>query len=316
MVSVDKEIIRVTFKDGTTKILTGVEYNDLTDEEKKYIKKKKTIVPKGELLTMSADEAEEFGFSRKTVKDLDEVIDYLKTKSREIVRITKKRSEKLLILMNKIAPVLILIGLAGLYMELKTPGFGMFGIIGITAFLLFFSTKYVVGLADHIEFILFFMGIALLFVELFVIPGFGIIGVTGVGLILVSVLLSMQNFVIPKMPWDVELFKSNILLVGILFLISVPLFFIALFSASKLVYETRLGHRETEATGEGFAPAEDYSGLIGKKGKVLNQLRPAGIAEIDGKRFDVVSDGEYIDKNKIIIVSETVGNRIVVRKAT
>ena len=315
LVSSEKEIIEITDASGAKRIITGVEYNDLTESEKKKIVKKRTIVPKGELLTMSATEAATLGFSKKTVKTLEEVVGLLQTKSQEIRRIEKKRSERLLIFMNGIAPILILIGLAGIYMEIKTPGFGMWGIIGITAFLLFFSIKHIVGLADYIELVLFLVGIALLFVELFVIPGFGIIGVVGIGFLLASVLLAMQSFVIPKMPWDFVLFKSNLMIVGILFLISIPLFFLALFSTSRLVFASRLGHHTSEQTSEGFGPAADSSILVGKEGRAATPLRPAGTAIIENKRYDVVADGEFIEMNEPVVVSETVGNRIVVRKA-
>jgi membrane-bound serine protease (ClpP class) len=315
-VSTDKEIVEVVYINGEKKLLTGVEYADLTAAEKETIVKKKTIVPKGELLTLSASEAEELGFSRRTVKSMDEALDFLKVKSREIVRIDKRRSEQFLIFMNKVAPLLILIGLFGIYMEIKTPGFGFFGILGIAAFAIFFGTKYIVGLADHIEVLLFILGLAFLFIEIFLLPGHGFIAVTGITLMLISVLLAMQSFVVPKMPWDYTLFKRNLLVVGSMFAVSVPLFIIALFSASRLVLFTRLGHKTSEQTSEGFAPAEDYSALVGKKGQVVTTLRPAGIVEIDGRPLDVVSDSEFIEKGEPVQVIETVGNRIVVRKTT
>ncbi len=313
-VSTDKEIIEAVYKNGTKKLLTGVELADMSQAEKDEIVKKKTIVPKGELLTLSANEAFELGFSRKTVKNIDDALEFLKVKSMEVIRIDKKRSETLLILMNKIAPFLILIGLFAIYMEIKTPGFGLFGIIGIISFALFFGTKYIVGLANHIEMVLFITGVALLFIEIFVFPGYGIIAVTGITLMLVSAFLAMQTFVIPKTPWDFSLFKANLLVIGSMFAISIPLFIFALFSASRLVLFTRLGHQTSEQTSEGFAPAENYTSLIGKKGHVLTTLRPAGMVEIDGRRLDVVADGDFINPEEKIIVTETIGNRIVVRK--
>ena len=314
-VSMDKEIIEVTYPDSTRKILTGVEYNDLTEKEKKGIARKRTIVPKGELLTLSASEAEKLGFSRKTVKSIGEAVTFLKLDPKSIVRMEKRRSERLLIFMNKLAPILILVGLFGIYMEIKTPGFGFFGILAILAFGLFFGTKYIVGLADYIEVLLFLAGVTLLFVEIFVVPGFGIFGVAGLALILASALLAMQSFVIPKMPWDFVLFKKNLMTVGVLFLLSVPLFFVALFSASRAVLSTGIGHKTSEQTREGFTPGrEDYASLVGKKGTVLTQLRPAGAVEIEGKRLDVVSDGDFVPAGQAVTVTEITGNRIVVRK--
>ncbi|MFH0920932.1 MAG: NfeD family protein [Fibrobacterota bacterium] len=316
MVSTDREIVEVTYSDGTTATLTGVEYTDLTDAEKKRVAKKRTVVAKGELLTMSAHEAEVLGFSRKTVKTLDEAVGFLRPGEKEITRLDKKRSENLLIWFNKIAPLLILIGLAGIYMEIKTPGFGLFGIIGIAAFLIFFSTKYIVGLADHVEVLLFILGLAFLVVEIFVLPGFGIFGVLGIGLILASVLLAMQSFVLPspKIPWQAVEFKRNLLQVGVLFALSVPLFILAIFSASRLVMGTALGHHESEASSQGFTPADDYSALLGKTGHALSPLRPAGAADINGRRYDVVSDGDFINTGEPVKVTDIAGNRIMVKK--
>jgi membrane-bound serine protease (ClpP class) len=77
---------------------------------------------------------------------------------------------------------------------------------------------------------------------------------------------------------------------------------------------TRLGHQSSEQTSEGFAAAEDYSSLAGKKGRVVTTLRPAGVVEIEGRRLDVVSDGDFINPDETVVVTEIVGNRIVVRK--
>lgn len=316
-VSTEKEIIELTYTDSTKKIITGVEYNDLTESDKKKIARKRTIVPKGELLTLSATEAKNLGFSRQTVKGMDGVAAFLKVKPEEMVRIGQKRSDKLLILMDKIAPILILIGLFGIYMEIKTPGFGFFGFLAIAAFALFFGTKYIVGLADYIEVLIFIAGITLLFVEIFLIPGFGIFGVAGITFILISALLAMQSFVLPKMPWDVVLFKHNLMTVGILFLLSVPLFLLALFSASRAVLSTGIGHRAAETSGAGFIPGkEDLAYLMGQKGLTLTPLHPAGSVEVNGKRYDVVSDGSFVSAGQEVSVTEVTGNRIVVRPAT
>ncbi|OGS37695.1 MAG: hypothetical protein A2293_07590 [Elusimicrobia bacterium RIFOXYB2_FULL_49_7] len=316
-VSTEKEIVEVTFPDSSRKILTGVEYNDLTENEKKNIIRKQTLVPKGELLTLSANEAERLGFSRKTVRNLDDAISFIKADPKDVVRIEKKRSDKLLIWMNKIAPLLILIGLFGIYMEIKTPGFGFYGFLGIASFALFFGTQYIVGLADYIEILIFIAGLTLLFIELFIIPGFGIFGVSGIALILISTLLAMQSFVIPKMPWDLLLFKKNLMTIGILFLLSIPLFLLALFSATRLARIKGLGHQTSEQTASGFIPGkEDYTYLLGRVGTTITPLRPAGAVDFEGKRMDVISDGAFIERQEQVAVSEITGNRIMVRRIT
>jgi membrane-bound serine protease (ClpP class) len=314
-VSTEKEIVEVWYKDSSTALLTGVEYGDLSEQEKKSIVRKKTIVPKGELLTLSASEALELGFSRKTVSNIREALTYLGIEDIQPVRINKKRSENFLITFNKIAPILLMIGLFGIYMEIKTPGFGIFGIVGIAAFLLFFGTKHIVGLADHIELTLFVLGITLLAVELFVLPGFGIFGVLGIGLMLAAALLAMQSFTIPRMPWEKIAFKRNLLIVGSMFAASVPIFIVTLFSASRALKIAGLGHTQTESVDAGFRPAsEDYAKLVGTSGTTATPLRTAGSAIINGIRYDVVSDGSYVDEGVDVKVTEVIGNRIIVSR--
>lgn len=315
MVSVDKEIITLEFGDSIVTV-SGIEYNDLTAKEKKKITKKRTIVPKGELLTISALEAKVLGFSSATVKNIEEIITALPefkgiTKD-DLTRFEKNSSEDLLILLNKFAPILLMIGLGGLYMEIKTPGFGLFGIIGISAFALLFTSKYVVGLADNIEIALFLLGLVLLAVEIFVLPGFGIAGASGFLLILISVVLSFQSFVIPQMPWDKELFKYNIKVVGGIFVLSVPFFIVAFFSATKVLMTTRIGHQETEGKEDGFVAAIGLDELVGELGIVITTLRPSGVVEVSGKRVDSVTYGEFIEKGEAIKVVEVEGAKVTV----
>lgn len=315
-VSTEKEIVEVWYKDSSKVLLTGVEYGDLSESDKKLIVRKKTVVPKGELLTLSASEALELGFSRKTVANYSEALKNWKYNSEELVRLEKRRSENLLILFNKIAPFLLMIGLFGIYMEIKTPGFGIFGIIGIAAFLLFFGTKHVVGLADNIEIVLFFVGVALLAVEIFVVPGFGIFGVAGLSLILISALLAMQSFTLPRMPWEKLAFRKNLLVVGAIFAASVPLFIISLFSTSRAIKLTGIGHTGTESSANGFTSSvHDYSALVGSIAKVATTLRPAGSIEVDGVRYDAVTDGDFIEEGTAVKVFSVEGSKISVRRA-
>ncbi|MBL8028837.1 MAG: hypothetical protein JNL74_20600 [Fibrobacteres bacterium] len=111
------------------------------------------------------------------------------------------------------------------------------------------------------------------------------------------------------------MFKKNLLIVGSLFAASVPLFIITLLSASRAMKIAGLGHTMSETSEDGFrAASDDYTKLLGLTGTAVTPLRTAGSVILDGTRYDVVSDGSYIEKDEQIKVIEIVGNRIVVSK--
>ncbi|MFH1760424.1 MAG: NfeD family protein [bacterium] len=314
MVSEDMEIIEIVTRD-TVQFLTAKEYEDVNSIDKKKILKKRTIVEKGKLLTMTSSEAQEYGFTRAVVKDSLGLYKEYGLSPAQVKHYVLTSSEKVLLFLNKLAPLIMMIGLICIYLEIKTPGFGLFGICAIACFVVLFLSKYIVGMADHVEIILFSLGCGLLFVEIFITPGFGILGGAGILLILLAMILSMQNFVIPDVPWKFNIFKKNILTVGIIFILSIPVFLFALFGGGGFLARTRLVHRQSETRTDGFRPSEDYSWLEGKSGITLSALRPAGFAEIEGKRLNVVSDCEFIKQGENIKVMEITGNRISVKKA-
>jgi membrane-bound serine protease (ClpP class) len=181
--------------------------------EKERISSKKTIVAEGELLTMDDTEAFELGFSRMSIDNIDEMLQQMGIKNYELVRIEESWSETFVRFIGAITPYLLMIGLAAIYTEIKAPGFGVPGIIGITCLALIFLNQYMVGLADYTELLLLVLGVVLLGFELFVIPGFGIAGIAGLLFIATGAILALQDFVIPdpSFPWQGELLAKNVL---------------------------------------------------------------------------------------------------------
>ncbi|MBW1897788.1 MAG: serine protease, partial [Deltaproteobacteria bacterium] len=212
MVTPDMEVLEVKMAEKTV-YMDSVDFEDLSPLQKKKIISKKTVVKKGELLTMDDSEASLLGFSRMSVANIDEFIKKIGIKEYQIVKIEQKWSETLSRFINSIASVLLLIGLAALYIELKAPGFGAPGIIGVVCLALVFLNQYIVGLADYTELIAIAIGFVLLGFELFVIPGFGIAGVAGIIFIAVGMILAFQDFVIPKpeFPWEADLLAGNVI---------------------------------------------------------------------------------------------------------
>jgi len=208
------------------------------------------------------------------------------------------------------------IGLAGLWMEFKSPGFGLPGIIGILCLATVFLSKHAVGLAETPEIIMFFIGIVLIAVEILFIPGFGIAGIPGIILILIGAILSFQDFTIPRTPYDVDMFVKNIFAVMCSIIGSGITIFLLFRFMPGIPFFNRLVLTSSETSQSGFVISPQPAGnssAVGMKGKALTVLHPTGKIEVDNNTLDVVTDGEYIEKGKIVEIIEISGNRIVVK---
>ena len=210
-----------------------------------------------------------------------------------------------------VASLLIMLGLAGIYTEIKTPGFGLPGIMGIIFLTLFFGSSIILDLASWFEVILFILGLGAILVEIFLIPGFGVAGVVGILLMIAALFLSLFN---TEGYFDASLIQMAIVQLGG----ALAGFFILGFLAYKFLPNTRSFKAfvlDTQSgSDKGFTSAPDYSELEGKMGVAITVLRPAGTAVIDEKRYDVVTQGDFIDKDANIRVLKVEGMRIVVEK--
>jgi membrane-bound serine protease (ClpP class) len=314
----DSMIVYRVLLDGREVFMDGQEYQDLTQDQRERIASKRTIVAEGELLTMDDSEALELGFSTMTVNGVDDLLAQMDLPGQNITRIQRSWSENLVSLIGTLSPILLLIGLGSLFTEIKSPGFGVPGIVGVLCLSLVFFNQYLVGLANYTELLIFVAGAILLGFEWFVFPGFGIAGIAGILCIAGGLLLSMQDFVIPDpaFPWERELLIGNLLLVlGA----ALGAFLFALFTLryvlprlSKRIQgpylratlaEARIDHSvETDIT-------------AGRTGTAITLLRPSGKALIDDRRYDVVTRGEYLEKGTPIRVVSAKGARIVVAQA-
>jgi membrane-bound serine protease (ClpP class) len=209
----------------------------------------------------------------------------------------------------------MMIGFAALYTELKAPGFGLPGIIGILCLALVFGGQYIVGLANYTELLIIIIGIVLLASELFILPGFGILGLAGMAFIAVGMILSLQDFVLPKpeFPWQKELIQENITMMFITLLgsfILIVIFFKYLFPGlSKVISGPYLSATLSESKSN---PEFSIPLSIGDKGIVNKTLRPSGSVKFGENVYDVVTEGEFVDKNETVIITEIRGNRIIV----
>ncbi|MCH8941788.1 MAG: nodulation protein NfeD [Bacteroidetes bacterium] len=275
----------------------------------------KGLVDSTQLITLTTEEALKYGIADTTVTDFNSLLKVFNLQDASIIDVESNWAEDVVKFLNNpiITSILIMIGFFGLFAEIKTPGWGVPGTAGIIALILFFGSSYILALASIIDIVLFIVGLVLIALEIFVIPGFGIAGISGIIMVIISLFLALTGTSLPYIDSSIisiALFQLSVSLVGALLLI----FILAKFLPKTIIFN-RLVLSEAEKTNKGFVSADKISKIIGRKGVALTMLRPAGIAEIEGKRIDVVTEGGYIEKGEKIIVISSEGIKVVVAKA-
>ncbi len=275
---------------------------------------------KGKLLTASTDVALELGLATRKIDTLNSLLKEIGLEYAEVVRPSTNWAERVARFLTDpvVSGLLMSIGMLGLLLELYTPGFGFAGGIGLVCLLLFFGGHAVVDLAGWEEVAIFIVGVVLLGVEIFIIPGFGVAGVSGIALVVVA--LSMALMGLPMdVAWDTGAVNSALTtvilsLVGSMVAMMVLLKFLPQAKVGRwLVLETTLGSDDTATSDNSWQSApEEWRDYLGKTGVAATDLRPSGKVRIDGEIVDVVSQGEAIDKGDPVKVVEVEGVRVVV----
>ncbi|MEM8677933.1 MAG: NfeD family protein [Planctomycetota bacterium] len=212
--------------------------------------------------------------------------------------------------------LLFVVGLIALYIEFSAPGIGLGGLIAGLCFSLFFWSRFLGGTSDWLEVILFLAGLVFLIVEIYVIPGFGVAGFTGMLMLVASVVMASQDFVIPHSGLEMRSLTTNIIVTGV----SAIVFLIAAVSLTKHLGMIPLLSQLTLAQVEPMAKevseeAPRLNGVgIGDVGHADSALRPAGRVMFDHRPVDVVTDGSFVEAGRQVRVIEISGNRIVVRE--
>jgi membrane-bound serine protease (ClpP class) len=316
MVSKNMEVYRITLA-GEDQYMDKQSYDDLTDAQKKQVTQKKTVVAEGELLTMDDREAFDLGFSKQSAGDLDQALAFLGYEAYELIVLAETWSETLVRMLQPFLPVLMLLGIGAIYTEIKAPGFGLPGIIGIICLGLVFFNQYLVGLAGHTEFLLFLIGFLLLGVEVFVLPGFGAAGISGLVVIAGGLVLSFQGFVVPdpSLPWEGQLLLRNLGVVlgsfmGAL-LISLFLVRFVLPRLSRLVKGPYL----STTLAASHADSDEILGVSPEAvGVALTPLRPSGKIKIGRKKIDAIAQGEFIASGTPVRVVRVEQNRVIIKQ--
>jgi len=271
------------------------------------------LVDSTQLITLTSLEAYNYGIADTILNNIDEVLAYLNLEGSEKITQKSNWAEDVVRFLNNpiISSILIMIGFLGLLAEIKSPGWGLPGTAGLIALALFFGSAYILQLASVIEILLFVIGLGLILLEVFVIPGFGVAGISGIILIIASLFLSMVG----EDPFlDMHAVSMAIIQLSVALLLSLVLIFVLAKYLPKSNIFKKFILSEEERSVAGYTSRKDAKEYLGAKGISLTTLRPAGTAEINGRRVDVVTDSEYIENGKNIEVVEVDGMRIVVRE--
>jgi len=272
------------------------------------------VIAKGKLLTLTTDEALKHKVADLRADTLEDALQKLGLGGAEIRRAVPNWAENLVRFLTHpvVSSLLISVAMIGILIELRTPGFGIPGTLGVGSLALFLWGHWLVQLAGWEELLLAIAGIVLLALEIFVIPGFGIAGVVGIAAILAGLVLSMLG---PGDTAQVIMYAAARVVFALLFALLATLallrFLPKLPVGRRLILQTELD----AAHGYVSAPEGDLH-LLGREGRALSPLHPAGIADIDEHRVDVVSEGDPIDAGRPIVVIRVDGNRIVVREVS
>ncbi len=326
MVTPDYTVYRLKLEEEEGyEFVRKVEMDVWSEDKKNKIAFKELLVANGELLTISTPQAVEYGLAKAGVTSRLHLFDELGIEPHNVRRIYLTLTQRFLTFLNTLSPLFLIGGLILLYMELNEPGLGVPGILGIICLGTFFLVKFTLDYAEFFEIILFSIGLTLILIELFIIPGFGFMGAGGISLIFVSLVLMLQQFRLPSSPSEIKAFQFNLVEVTAVFL--VVLFGLILMARylgkipvlSKVIRNdnlaSALAYNDTGGTSAvSRVQGVKISDMIGTQGIAITSLHPAGKAEFNDEQYDVVAEGEFIEKGEKIEVLDAHGSRLGVRR--
>lgn len=277
------------------------------------------ISDSGQVITFTVSEAIKYGYCNAQANSIEEILKITGKKDFKVVEQRLTATDRIIGFLTKpiISGILIMIIIGGIYFELQTPGVGFPLAAAVVAAIVYFAPLYIEGLAANWEILLFIIGVVLLLVEIFAIPGFGVAGISGIVLIVTGLTLSMIDnigFNFTGVPLDGVVVAFFIVIIASFFSL-IGSFFITrkLFGGHTMFGDLAL--LSTQQTSEGYASSDvHYTEMMGKTGEAFTMLRPAGKVSIDGQIFDAVAEAGFIDKGEAVHVVKYENAQLIVRK--
>ncbi|MGE0435227.1 MAG: hypothetical protein AB7S36_23455, partial [Planctomycetota bacterium] len=275
----------------------------------------------GDLLTLTDRQARQYGFALENIHtwdDLEATFHIGSTHGTGAVnRLDVTWSVDLVRWINALAVVWIMLGLLGIYIEMKTPGVGIGGVIAVISFGIYFTSGIWIGLAETWEILVFIAGVLLILAEIFIIPGFGVAGITGLILTVVGLLLIGQDFILPSTPGQsADLVRNLGGLVLSLMGTCIGIYIFARAMPGLPIFGGMLlkNPTEEEAAGlHGSAVSIEPGTMIGAIGFTTSVCRPSGKARFGDRVLVVQTRGQYLEPDTEVVIIESSANRIVVK---
>ncbi len=289
------------------------------------------VLGEKQLLTMSQDEAIEMGFSKQIVRNKRELATFLGAEDARVITLKSNWSEDLVAFLTHPVTrgILTILFLMGLYSEFQSPGLGLPGAVALTAGILLIGAPYMTGLANAMDILIILAGILLITLEIFVIPGFGIAGISGAALVFIGLIMTFvpeepgPGF-IPSLPGTWDSIETGFLTILISFMIALVgigiltrmLGSIPVFNRLILTAEQAAAPESTTASaGVGGTGAQAVDLSVGQLGVASGDLKPGGRAEFESRLYEVTTRGGWIENGAQVRVAEISGSRVVVEEA-
>lgn len=276
-----------------------------------------SINKKGQVITFTAEEAIKYGYCEAKVNSITEVLQRTQLSDAELIYYEPSALDKFIGLLKApmLSGILILLILGGIYFEFQHPG-AMFPIgVSLIAAMLYFAPNYMDGLAANWEIVLFFIGLVLLILEIFVIPGVGVAGITGIILLISSLVLALvKNDYFNFDAVGNGSLNLALKIVSISFISTIVLAIVlSRFMVSRNFFE-RIAHTQTLADSKLVNSMLHRESVLNMKGIAITDLKPQGKIEINGILYNAVSSGEFIDAQSIIEVYKENSMMVWVKK--
>jgi membrane-bound serine protease (ClpP class) len=265
----------------------------------------------GKLITLTTELAIKYGMADESTETLEGVLNILGLEDAEVRNASVNWSENIVRFLTDpvVASLLMTFGFLGILFELQSPGWGIPGTFGAICLVLSLGASAIAELATMTDLLIILVGLTLLFIEGFLIPGFGIAGISGI----VVLLWGIYKLLIPDHPVSDEVYSRALdgFTIGILGGI------IALFLLFRLMIKTKFWHKLTSPGAEskeaGYTVSIGLEDYVGKSGKTVSDLRPSGWINVENQKIFVVTEGEFVEKNQQVKILSVDGNRVVVR---
>ena len=266
----------------------------------------------GKLISLTTDQALKYHIADGTAENMEALLDSLGYSSVDVIESRENWSEAVVRFLTNpvVASLLTTFGFLGILFELQSPGWGIPGFVGLTCLILSLSASYIAELATVSDMIFILSGLALLLLEILVIPGFGVVGVGGIGFIVYGLYLLL----LPEVPVGEEILDQAMdgFLIGIVGAI------IGLYLLGRIMIKTKfwvqLTAPDVQKKEDGYTNTFGWESLMGENGISDSDLHPSGWVKVANQRVFVVSEGDFIEKGTHVQILSVDGNRIVVRE--